>query len=214
AARTGNECGRAGLNRRHFMPPRIDGDPFPYRVQLPGGRKVVATTFASGRSCTGTTLQGGAMTIEGKAVLVTGANRGIGRALVDEALSRGAGRVYAGTRQPLVHADRRVTPVTLDVTNPEHVQHAVEVVDALDILINNAGVATSDDLRDRAALEQHLAVNLFGPYNVTQAFVPLLIRSRGAIVNVLSSLALAALPIIPAYSLSKAAAFSLTQSWR
>ncbi len=59
-----------------------------------------------------------AMAIEGKAVLVTGANRGLGQALVEEALRRGATRVYAGTRQPLVHPDERVTPLTLDVTDP------------------------------------------------------------------------------------------------
>jgi NAD(P)-dependent dehydrogenase (short-subunit alcohol dehydrogenase family) len=154
------------------------------------------------------------MTIADKAVLVTGANRGIGQALVEEALRRGAKRVYAGTRQPFVHPDRRVTPLTLDVTNAEQTVGAVERVDSLDILINNAGLALFDDLSDRAALEQHLTVNLFGPYGVTQAFLPLLTRSRGAIVNVLSVTALAALPIIPSYSISKAAAFSLTQSLR
>jgi short-subunit dehydrogenase len=69
-------------------------------------------------------------------------------------------------------------------------------------------------LSDRAALEQHLAVNLFGTYGVTQAFLPLLTRSQGAIVNVLSVAAFAALPVIPAYSISKAAAFSLSQSLR
>jgi NAD(P)-dependent dehydrogenase (short-subunit alcohol dehydrogenase family) len=154
------------------------------------------------------------MTIADKAVLVTGANRGIGQALVEEALRRGAKRVYAGTRQPLVHPDGRVTPLSLDVTNAEQTVGAVERVDSLDILINNAGLALFDDLSDRAALEQHLTVNLFGPYGVTQAFLPLLTRSRGAIVNVLSVTALAALPIIPSYSISKAAAFSLTQSLR
>jgi NAD(P)-dependent dehydrogenase (short-subunit alcohol dehydrogenase family) len=154
------------------------------------------------------------MTIADKAVLVTGANRGIGEALVEEALRRGAKRVYAGTRQPLVHSDRRVTPLTLDVTDAAQTQAAVESVESLDILINNAGLALLDDLGDRAALEQHLAVNLFGTYGVTQAFLPALTRSRGAIVNVLSLAAWAAVPITPAYSISKAAAFSLTQSLR
>jgi short-subunit dehydrogenase len=111
------------------------------------------------------------MTIADRAVLVTGANRGIGQALVEEALSRGARRVYGG-------------------------------------------LALYDDLSDRLALERHLAVNLFGTYGVTQAFLPLLTRSRGAIVNVLSATAFAALPLIPAYSISKAAAFSMSQSLR
>ena len=154
------------------------------------------------------------MTIADKTLLVTGANRGIGQALVAEALSRGAKRVYAGTRQPLTHPDPRVTPLTLDVTNPAQTQAAAEQVESLDILINNAGIALYDDLSDPAALERHLAVNLFGTYGVTQAFLPLLTRSRGAIVNILSVYALAPLPLIPAYSISKAAAFNLTQSLR
>jgi len=154
------------------------------------------------------------MKIERKTVLVTGANRGIGRALVEEALSRGAKRVYAGTRQPLTHSDERVTPLTLDVTNPAQIQEAVERVESLDILINNAGVDLHGDLSDRAILEQHLAVNLFGTYGVTQALLPLLTRSRGAIVNVLSLAAIAALPLDPTYSISKAAALSLSQSLR
>jgi NAD(P)-dependent dehydrogenase (short-subunit alcohol dehydrogenase family) len=154
------------------------------------------------------------MTIADRTVLVTGANRGIGQALVEEALRRGAERVYAGTRQPLDHSDRRVTPLTLDVTDAAQIQAAVERVASLDILINNAGVSLFDDLGDRAALEQHLAVNLFGTYGMTQAFLPLLTRSGGAIVNVLSVAALAPVPVLPAYSISKAAAFSLSQSLR
>jgi NAD(P)-dependent dehydrogenase (short-subunit alcohol dehydrogenase family) len=148
------------------------------------------------------------------AVLVTGANRGIGHALVNEALARGAKRVYAGTRQPLAHPDERVTPLTLDVTNSAQIKQAVEVVESLDVLINNAGIWVADDLSDRAALEQHLAVNFYGNYAVTQAFLPLLTRSRGAIVNNLSLVAVASLPLTPAYSISKAAAFNLTQSLR
>jgi NAD(P)-dependent dehydrogenase (short-subunit alcohol dehydrogenase family) len=150
------------------------------------------------------------MTIEGTAVLVTGANRGIGRALVDEALRRGATRVYAGMRQPLIHADGRVTPLAINVTDTAQIERAVETVESLDILINNAGVALYDDLSDRAVLEAHLAVNLFGPYAVTQAFLPLLTRSRGAVVNNVSMMALAPLPLTPAYAISKAAAFNMT----
>jgi NAD(P)-dependent dehydrogenase (short-subunit alcohol dehydrogenase family) len=155
-----------------------------------------------------------AMTIAGRAVLVTGANRGIGQALVEEALRRGAKRVYAGTRRPLAPLDGRVTPLTLDVTDAAQIQGAVEQVESLDILINNAGLALHDDLNEREMLERHLAVNLFGTYGVTQAFLPLLTHSRGAIVNVLSLAALTPAPPLPAYSISKAAAFSLSQSWR
>ena len=154
------------------------------------------------------------MTIADRTVLVTGANRGIGQALVEEALRRGAQRVYAGTRQPLAHPDERVTPLTLDVTDAAQIQAAVERVESLDLLVNNAGIALFDDLSDRALLEQHLAVNLFGTYGVTQAFLPLLTRSRGAIVNNVSTMALAPVPLTPAYAISKAAAFNLTQSLR
>src|SRR5215468_45735 len=101
---------------------------------------------------------GGCMAIAGGTVLVTGANRGIGQALVSEALSRGAGRVYAGTRQPLSHPDPRITPLILDVTSAAQIQAAAAQVESLDVLINNAGIWLSDDLSDRAALEQHLAV--------------------------------------------------------
>jgi NAD(P)-dependent dehydrogenase (short-subunit alcohol dehydrogenase family) len=154
------------------------------------------------------------VTIADKTVLVTGANRGIGQALVADALRRGTKRVYAGTRQPLAHPDGRVTPLTLDVTNPAQIQAAAESVDALDVLVNNAGIWLYDDLSDRDMLEEHLAINFFGTWGVTQAFLPLLTRSRGAIVNNVSLMALAALPLTPAYSASKAAAFSLTQSLR
>jgi NAD(P)-dependent dehydrogenase (short-subunit alcohol dehydrogenase family) len=153
------------------------------------------------------------MTIADKTVLLTGANRGIGEALVEEALKRGAQRVYAGTRQPLAHPDERVTPLTLDVTNAAQIQAAVEEVDSLDVLINNAGISLSVDL-DRGVLEQHLAVNLFGTYDMTQAFVPLLTDSRGAIVNVVSLAGVAAVPFQPDYSISKSGALSLSQSLR
>jgi len=153
-------------------------------------------------------------TITNSTVLVTGANRGIGRALVDEALRRGARRVYAGTRQPLAHVDARVTPLALDVTDPAQVRAAAAQVDALDILVNNAGVSLVDDLTEQAAIEAHLAVNLFGTYRVTQALLPRLVASRGAILNVLSLAALATVPVTPAYAISKAAAFSMTQSLR
>jgi NAD(P)-dependent dehydrogenase (short-subunit alcohol dehydrogenase family) len=155
-----------------------------------------------------------AMNIEKKTVLITGSNRGIGRALVDEALRRGAKRVYAGTRGDLHHIDERVMAVTLDVTNAAQIQAAVEKIDELDVLINNAGVAIYDDLSKLDVIEQHLTVNLLGALKVTHAFLPLLRRSKGAIVNNLSLAALAALPVIPAYSISKAAAFSMTQSLR
>jgi NAD(P)-dependent dehydrogenase (short-subunit alcohol dehydrogenase family) len=154
------------------------------------------------------------MSIEGKSVLVTGANRGLGRALVDEALSRGAKRVYAASRQPITHPDGRVTPLILDVTDRAQIGRAAESVKSLDILINNAGVSLPDDLSDRTAFERHFDVNVYGLLMVTQALLPSLTQSRGRIVNVVSVGALAAVPVLPAYSASKAAAFSVTQSLR
>ena len=148
-------------------------------------------------------------TIAGKAVLVTGANRGLGRALVDEALRRGAKRVYAASRQGMVVPDERVTPLMLDVTDAAQIQEAVVRVESLDILINNAGVSVPDDLSDRSAFERHLAVNLYGTLDMTRAFVPSLTHSRGAVVNIVSLGAVAAVPVLPAYSVSKAAALSL-----
>jgi len=155
------------------------------------------------------------MATAGKAVLVTGANRGIGQALAAEALARGAKRVYAGAREPVPHPDNRVTPLRLDITSAAQIQAAASQIESLDILINNAGVMLRDDLSDPAVIEHHLAVNLFGTYAVTQAFLPAVTRTRGAVVNVLSLNALAPLPLLmPSYSVSKAAAFSLTQSLR
>lgn len=154
------------------------------------------------------------LAIAEKTVLVTGANRGLGRTLVDEALRRGAKRVYAASRRPIIVADQRVAPVTLDVTDRAQIQDAVDSVESLDILINNAGVSVPDDLSDRSAFERHLAVNLYGTLDVTQAFLPALTRSHGAVVNVVSLGAVAAVPVLPAYSVSKAASLSLTQSLR
>jgi NAD(P)-dependent dehydrogenase (short-subunit alcohol dehydrogenase family) len=91
------------------------------------------------------------MNIEQKTVLITGANRGIGRALIQEALRRGAKRVYAGTRGKLDIADERVTPLMLDVTDAEQIEQAVRQVGSLDVLINNSGIAPYDDLSDPAS---------------------------------------------------------------
>lgn len=88
------------------------------------------------------------MIIAGKTILVTGANRGIGKALAEEALNRDAKRVYVGARVPLTHRDGRVTPLTLDVTSAAQIQEAARTVSCLDILINNAGIVLYDDLSD------------------------------------------------------------------
>src|SRR5262245_10102222 len=118
------------------------------------------------------------MNIENKTVLITGANRGIGFALVNEALRRGAKRVYAGTRSALQNADKRVTPLLLDVTSDREIQRAAEEVDTLDVLINNAGIAIYDDLSNPEIIEQHLAVNVLGGFKMARSFLPQLRRSK------------------------------------
>src|SRR4029453_2757937 len=105
--------------------------------------------------------------IANKTVLITGANTGIGRALVNEAIRRGAHKVFAGSRGPINIADDRITALTLDVTNASQIQRAVEAVEALDVLINNAGVAIYDDLSNLDLVERHLQVNLLGMLRVT-----------------------------------------------
>ena len=154
------------------------------------------------------------MDITQKTLLITGASRGVGRALLEEALKRGATRIYAGHRGGFQHPDTRVTPVNLDVTNPAEVQRVAGEVAALDLLVNNAGIALFDDLTDPVFIDKHLAVNFLGPYRMIQAFLPRLKHARGAILNVLSLAALAPIPVTPAYSISKAAAHSMTQSYR
>lgn len=152
--------------------------------------------------------------LTGKTVLITGANRGLGRALVDAALDHGAQRVYAAARNPVIHPDERVVPLRLDITDAAQIELAAKTVEELDVLVNNAGAASFAGIGDRAELERMLAVNLYGPYDVSHAFRHHLSASRGTLVNVLSTSAVAAVPVLPAYSISKAAAYSLAQVLR
>jgi len=154
-------------------------------------------------------------TLDGRTVLITGANRGLGRALLEEALHRGAALVYAGSRGPFGHSDHRVVPLALDLSDRDSIEAAAEVVPTLDLLINNAGVGgVGEDLTDVPLLREHLQVNLIGPLSLTNLLVPTLATSRGRVVNVGSIAAIANLPVMPSYSISKAAALSLTQSQR
>ena len=101
------------------------------------------------------------MKIANRTILITGASRGIGEALVNEALRRGAGKIYAGTRGPLRHPDARVTPIALDVTDEAQIARTARELQGLDLLVNNAGIALYDDLASVDAIEQQLAVNCF-----------------------------------------------------
>lgn len=165
-------------------------------------------------STTAETTRHSGTPIAGRTVLVTGANRGLGSALVQEALDRGADRVYAAARTTASNPDSRVVNLALDITQSDQVTAAAAQVPNLDVLVNNAGLGLYDDLSDVATMEQHLKVNVLGPHALSLALLPQLKASQGALVNVLSVAGLAALPVMPAYSISKAAALSLTQSQR
>jgi NAD(P)-dependent dehydrogenase (short-subunit alcohol dehydrogenase family) len=161
------------------------------------------------------------MQIENSAALVTGANRGIGRALVDALLERGAERVYAAARDRstldgLARSDARVRAIRLDVRNPADAREAAKIAGDVSILVNNAGVLTLGGPAD-VSLEQvreNMETNYFGTLNVITAFLPTLERQHGAIVNMLTLVALASMPGLSAYNASKAAGLSLTQSFR
>jgi NAD(P)-dependent dehydrogenase (short-subunit alcohol dehydrogenase family) len=157
------------------------------------------------------------MKIEGAVALVTGANRGIGKAIAEELLARGASKVYAGVRDPSCVSDDRLVPVELDVTDSAQVAAAAERLTDVEIVVNNAGIgggttpltAGIDDAR--AMLE----VNYLGLVSMTQAFAPVLASNRGgAFVNVLSVVSWVGMPSLATYSASKSAAWSFTNSAR
>lgn len=159
------------------------------------------------------------MEIEGKRVLVTGASRGLGRALVTAFVDAGASEVLAGARK---HEDQealrseRVTPVRLDVTSDEDAE-ALARLGAVDILINNAGVAGFGNplTMDFAAIQEEIAVNYFGVLRVTRAIAPgMIARHDGVIVNVATAFAKINLPIVGTYCATKAALLSLGQALR
>jgi NAD(P)-dependent dehydrogenase (short-subunit alcohol dehydrogenase family) len=155
--------------------------------------------------------------IQNSVALVTGANRGLGCALVEQLLERGAAKVYATARDPKALADlgEKVVPLALDVTDDASIAAAAKVAGDVRILFNNAGVLASFDLLESEpeALQRDLEVNFFGPLRTTRAFLPSL-GEGGAIVNVLTVASLASMPMIGGYGASKAAAFSMTQSLR
>ena len=164
------------------------------------------------------------MEIRDSVALVTGANRGLGRAFLEELLARGAARVYAGARNPedlaplLSAHGAGVVPLTLDVTLPDQVAAAAAAAPDVTLLVNNAGVLAQRGLMeatDLAPLEWEMAVNVFGLARLCQAFVPVIERNGGgAVVNMLSVASLIAFAPFGSYCASKAAAMSLTKSLR
>jgi NAD(P)-dependent dehydrogenase (short-subunit alcohol dehydrogenase family) len=162
------------------------------------------------------------MLIHGTTALITGANRGIGRSLVGALLERGAAKVYATGRRPstldgVVALDSaRVVPLALDVTDVKQLGRAAEVAPDVDLLFNNAGVLDFGGVLDASAdaFSRNFDVNCFGLLHTTRAFAPALEERHGAVVNMLTLVALASMPGLGVYNASKAAAWSLTQSLR
>jgi NAD(P)-dependent dehydrogenase (short-subunit alcohol dehydrogenase family) len=167
-----------------------------------------------------------AIRIEGTTALVTGANRGIGRALVVALIEGGAKKVYAAARDTKSVDDlvkkygSRVSPLKLEVTSPKDVNDAVAKAGDLQLLINNAGIATNFNAAfgDQGLIEagrREIEVNAFGPFALTQAFAPVLAKNGGGgIVNVNSVVGFVSFPVLITYSASKAALHSLTQATR
>ena len=157
------------------------------------------------------------MNIKESTALVTGANRGIGKAFAYALLERGAAKVYAAVRDVATVTDPRVVPIQLDVTAPERVAAVARELDDVQVVVNNAGVlhvgAPLSASRDIAWLE--LETNYLSLISMTQAFAPVLERNGGgAFINVLSVFSWVATPLISTYSASKAAAWSFTNAAR
>lgn len=159
------------------------------------------------------------MNISNATALVTGANRGLGRALVEALLAAGVKRVYAGARDPATidAADRRVVPLRIDVTDAASVATLPMQARDVTLLVNNAGVLDTGDALQAsdASLERQFATNVYGPLHMVRAFAPVIERNGGGdVVNLLSVVSFAAMPGLAAYNASKAASWSLTMSLR
>jgi len=154
------------------------------------------------------------MSLDSGNVLVSGANRGVGAALVDVALDRGAATVYAGARDlaAVPANDNRVVPVRLDVTSYEQIDEAADRLVDVDLLVCNAGVTCPGGVvaaADEVAFRDTMEVNFFANMHLVRAFAPTLRRRHGGIVFVISTAALALSRSSPMYSASKAAVLML-----
>lgn len=159
------------------------------------------------------------MKLDNKIVFVSGANRGIGKAIVNELLTTKVAKIYAAARdvKSLKFSDARVFPIQLDITNRAQIDAAVKQANDVDVLINNAGALAMASVvgGDTAALKSDMEVNYFGTLSMVHAFTPALTKKGGgAIANVISVVGLASMAGAGGYSASKAALFSATQAMR
>lgn len=163
------------------------------------------------------------MNLKNKTALVTGANRGIGAALISALLEAGVTKVYATARsieslEGVARLDAlRVVPFRLDVTDATSVAALKSEAKDVQILINNAGILAPGSILtvDEAVLRAQFETNFYGALNVAKALIPSMVgRGEGAIVNILTLLSFASMPSMAAYNASKAAAWSMTQSLR
>jgi NAD(P)-dependent dehydrogenase (short-subunit alcohol dehydrogenase family) len=164
------------------------------------------------------------MKIEGAIALVTGANGGIGKEYVEALRQFGAAKIYACARKAEAVAElvslapERIIPISLDITDEQSVEDAAKQCQDVNLLINNAGVGFNQGLiasPDLSRARTEMEVNYFGTLAMCRAFAPILkSNGGGAIVNMLSMLALVNIPFNGSYSAAKAAALSLTQGVR
>lgn len=158
------------------------------------------------------------MKLENAVVLITGANRGLGLAFAKAALAQGAQKVYAAARNPGSVTLEGVIPVKLDVNNPEDIAKLVHDCTDVTLLVNNAGVAEMGEIMAEDAetmLRRQLETNLFGPLKLSKGFAPILAANGGgAIINVLSIASWITGPLLATYSVTKSAAWSMTNALR
>ena len=157
-------------------------------------------------------------TIKGSVVLLTGATGAIAQALIAELKARGAAKIYAAARDvSSLKASDGLVPIKMDVTNDAEVAKAVAAAGDVTLLINNAGVNHNTAFLvapDIAIAREEIEINYLAPLRVTKAFAPVLIKNKGAVLNLLTILARVNLPFMGSYCASKAAGLSLTQGLR
>lgn len=158
------------------------------------------------------------MKIQNATAVVTGANRGIGLALTHALLARGAKRVYAGARDPRSVTQPGVVPLRLDVTDPRQVAGAAAEAGDVDLVINNAGIASFTSVLEPGSndiLRKELETNVFGMLDTSRAFAPILAKNGGGtLVNILSVVSWVSSARLQTYAITKSAAWSLTNALR